>query len=218
MSQPQRFSQLFNWMPHSLRPRRLRADYLLRRSILYVLLTILVVAGYALLVGGLSLIFGGAIGANNPWLIGLMVALLALILLPLRNGLQKGVDALLLRGQRAYQQHIQDFSHELSSAIELTSILRTLRQHILEAWLPTNCTSTFTIRSTTATRPRRARMTARPATFTLLPTTPWSRRLAGRARRSRLTEPPCPPRSNPKRRGWHCSARSCSSHWVVRRA
>ena len=136
MSQPQRFSQLFNWMPHSLRPRRLRADYLLRRSILYVLLTILVVAGYALLVGGLSLIFGGAIGANNPWLIGLMVALLALALLPLRNWLQKGVDALLLRGQRAYRQHIQDFSQELRGAIELASILRTLRQHILKALTP----------------------------------------------------------------------------------
>ena len=136
MSQPQRFSQLASWMPHSLRPRRLRAEYLLRRGILYAVLTLLVVAGYVLLVGGLSLIFGGGIAANNPWLIGLMVALLALILLPLRNGLQKGVDALLLRGQRAYQQHIQDFSHELSSAIELTSILRTLRQHILKALAP----------------------------------------------------------------------------------
>ena len=40
MSQPQRSSQLFNWMPHSLRPRRLRAEYLLRRGILYAVLTL----------------------------------------------------------------------------------------------------------------------------------------------------------------------------------
>jgi hypothetical protein len=33
-----------------------------------------------------------------------MVLVLALVLLPLRNWLQKGVDALLLRGQRAYQR------------------------------------------------------------------------------------------------------------------
>jgi signal transduction histidine kinase/putative methionine-R-sulfoxide reductase with GAF domain len=84
-------------------------------------------------VGGSSLVFGGAIQADNPWLIGLVVALLALALLPLRNGLQKGVDALLLRGPRAYRQHIQDFGRELSGAIELAGILRTLRRHILNA-------------------------------------------------------------------------------------
>ena len=136
MSQPQRFSQPTSWMPQRLRLRRLRTDLLLRRGILYAVLTILVVAGYALLVSWLSLIFGGAIGANNPWLIGLIVALLTLALLSLRNWLQKGVDALLLRGQRAYQQHIQDFAQELTSAIELASISRTLRRHIVNTLAP----------------------------------------------------------------------------------
>ena len=104
MSHPQRFSQLASWMPQRLRPRRLRAEYLLRRGVLYAVLTILVVASYALLVGGLSLILGGVIAANNPWLIGLMVLILALVLLPLRNWLQKGIDAYFLRGQHAYQR------------------------------------------------------------------------------------------------------------------
>lgn len=66
MFQAQRFTQLLDRIRQTLRSKRLRADYLLQRSILYFLLTILGVAGYALLVGGLSLIFGEVIGANNP--------------------------------------------------------------------------------------------------------------------------------------------------------
>lgn len=143
MFQAQRFTQLLDRIRQTLRSKRLRADYLLQRSILYFLLTILGVADYALLVGGLSLIFGEVIGANNPWLIGLMVLVLALALLPLRSRLQKGIDALFLRGQRAYgsrgyhyRQHIQDFTQELTSAIELASILRTLRRHIVNTLAP----------------------------------------------------------------------------------
>ncbi len=61
----------------------LRTGFLLRRGILYALLSILVAAGYVLLVSGLSLIFGEFITANNPLLIGLTVLALAVILTPL---------------------------------------------------------------------------------------------------------------------------------------
>jgi hypothetical protein len=53
-------------MPQRPRQKRLRTDLLLRRGVLYAVLTILVVTGYALLVGGLSLIFGGVIAAIIP--------------------------------------------------------------------------------------------------------------------------------------------------------
>lgn len=114
----------------------LRTGFLLRRGILYALLSILVVAGYVLLVSGLSLIFGEFIAANNPLLIGLMVLALAVLLTPLRSRLQKGIDALFLGGQDAYQQHIQNFTQELTRATELSGILRTLRDHIMNAMTP----------------------------------------------------------------------------------
>ncbi|MBA4380637.1 MAG: hypothetical protein C0393_08190, partial [Anaerolinea sp.] len=110
--------------------------FLLRRGILYALLSILVAAGYVLLVSGLSLIFGEFIAANNPLLIGLTVLALAVILTPLRSRLQKGIDALFLRGQGAHQEHIQDFTQELTRATELSGILRTLRDHIMNALTP----------------------------------------------------------------------------------
>ncbi|MDI6768832.1 MAG: GAF domain-containing protein [Anaerolineales bacterium] len=169
MSQSHPFTQLAERISQIsytlLRPRRLRADFLLRRGILYALLSILVATGYVLLVSGLSLIFGEVIAANNPLLIGLTVLALAVLLTPLRSRLQQGIDALFLRGhivptlaprsgrepagarrpaasagvslrEGAYQEHIQDFTQELTRVTELSGILRRLRDHIMNALTP----------------------------------------------------------------------------------
>ena len=53
-----------------LRHRLLRTDFLLRQGVLYALLSILAVGGYALLVSGLTLIFGQVFKATNPIFIG----------------------------------------------------------------------------------------------------------------------------------------------------
>ncbi|KAF0107519.1 MAG: putative two-component sensor histidine kinase [Anaerolineaceae bacterium] len=119
-----------------LRLRVSRTDYLLRRGALYALLGVLVVAGYALVVGGLSLVFGGFFTASNPWVIGAMVFVLALVFNPLRNRLQHMIDAVFFRGERAYQQRVQEFGHAMTKTVDLASILRILRQQILNTLLP----------------------------------------------------------------------------------
>lgn len=119
-----------------LRQRLLRTDFLIRQGSLYALLTILGLAGYALLVGGMVLIFGPTFHIYNPLFVGAVVLLLALLLNPLRNRLQHFIDSLFFRGIRAYEERARNFSHELTNTVDLTAILRTLRQHVNSSLLP----------------------------------------------------------------------------------
>jgi len=119
-----------------LRYRLYSTDYLLSRTVLYTLLTTLAVVGYALIVGGLSLIFGPALQATNPIIIGLMVFLLALGFNPLRNYLQRTIDKAFFRGQIAYQDRLQAFGRELTQALGMPQITNLLHDYIDGALLP----------------------------------------------------------------------------------
>jgi signal transduction histidine kinase/putative methionine-R-sulfoxide reductase with GAF domain len=119
-----------------LRQRLLRTDFLVRQGVVYALLSVLALGGYALLVSGLSLAIGPAFKVTNPLFIGMLVFILALTLNPVRNRLQAAVDRLFFRGERAYEQRLRQFSQELTNTVDLAAILRTLRQHITESLLP----------------------------------------------------------------------------------
>ncbi len=119
-----------------LRFRFVRADDWIRQGTLYVLLSVFIVGGYALLVTGLSVIFKTSMPASNPLWIGGLVFVLAILLDPIRVRLQTFVDATFFRGQRAYSAGIQDFTHELTAALDLTLIGRVLRQRIAASVSP----------------------------------------------------------------------------------
>ncbi len=119
-----------------LRFRFLRTDEWIRQGTLYVLLSIFIVGGYALLVTGLSVIFKTGMPASNPIWIGGLVFALAILLDPIRTRLQGFVDVIFFRGQRAYNDIIQDFTHELTAALDLASIGRVLRQRIIASVTP----------------------------------------------------------------------------------
>ncbi len=119
-----------------LRYRLLNTDYILSRAVLYAMLTLLAGAGYALLVSGASFIFGSFVQADNPYLIGTMVFVLALVFNPLRLRLQKVVDALFFRGEGVYRQQLQTFSSELTQIVEMTDIVGLLRRHVNQTLLP----------------------------------------------------------------------------------
>ncbi len=68
-----------------LRFRFLSTDDWMRQGLIYVLLTIFIVGGYALLVSGLSLIFKAAMPASNPIWVGGLVFVIAIFLDPVRN-------------------------------------------------------------------------------------------------------------------------------------
>jgi len=119
-----------------LRFRLLRTDNWLRKGIVYSALTILVVAAYALLVSGLGSIFAIAMPSDNPYLIGGLVFVIAVLLDPLRIRLQSLVDSTFFRGQRAYEDRLRTFSHELTSALDLNTIGRVLRQQVATSLVP----------------------------------------------------------------------------------
>jgi signal transduction histidine kinase len=119
-----------------LRFRLLRTDYWMRQGIIYSLLTIFVIAAYGLLVSGLGLIFSVAMPSNNPYLIGGLVFLIAIFLDPMRTRLQALVDSIFFRGQRAYEERLRSFSHELTNAVDLTTIGRVLREQISSSLVP----------------------------------------------------------------------------------
>jgi signal transduction histidine kinase/putative methionine-R-sulfoxide reductase with GAF domain len=119
-----------------LRYRLLNTDYLLNKATLYTVLSILAASGYALLVSGLSLVFGSSIPAGHPFIIGLMVFILALLLLPLRARLQQIIDQLFFRGVTRYQEQSQTFGRELTQTTDLDTILRLLRTYIEQALHP----------------------------------------------------------------------------------
>ena len=120
-----------------LRYRLINTDYLFSRAVLYALLTIIVVGGYALLVGGMSLVLGSVLTATNPYLIGMLVFLLAVFLNPVRTGLQSLVDTVFFKGQKVYRDRIQSFNQELNPVMELSTILDLLRQYVERSLMPT---------------------------------------------------------------------------------
>ena len=119
-----------------IRQRTLDTDYILSRAVLYLLLSGLAVLMYALLVGGLTLVFGSALRPTSPIAVGLMVFILALLLNPLRERLQQTVDAVFFRGTSAYRDRLQAFGHALTQAIDLPAIADLLRQSINGSLLP----------------------------------------------------------------------------------
>ena len=120
-----------------IRNRLLNTGYLLSRTSLFALLSMLAAAGYALLVGGLSLLFGTQLQSNNPALIGLMVLLLAILLNPIRTRLQQSINALFFRGHMAYQERLQTFGRELTQTIDLVAIVSLLQATVQQGMHPT---------------------------------------------------------------------------------
>ncbi len=113
-----------------LRFRFLRTDDVVRRGFMYILLTIMVVLGYALIVASAGLIFNTSLPANNAYLVGGYMFLIAIVLEPLRARLQTAVDTIFFRGERAFAEQLEDFSHRLTTALDLNTIGLILNEQI----------------------------------------------------------------------------------------
>jgi signal transduction histidine kinase len=119
-----------------LRFRLLRTDTWLRQGMVYSLLTVFVIAAYGLLVSGLGLILSIRMPSNNPYLIGGLVFLIAVFLDPIRTWLQALIDSIFFRGQRAYEERLRGFSHDLTNALDLNTIGRVLREQVSSSLVP----------------------------------------------------------------------------------
>lgn len=118
-----------------MRFRFLRTDDLARRGVMYALLTVLVTLGYAGVAAGAGMIFGNYLPSNNLFA-GIFILLLVLALEPLRTKLQNLTDTLFFRGSRVVAEQLEDFSHRLTTALDLNAISNLLRDQIASTLAP----------------------------------------------------------------------------------
>lgn len=117
-----------------MRFRFLRTDDLARQGAMYSLLTVVVTLGYAIVSAGAGFLFGNALPEN--YLAGLFILVLALVLEPLRTRLQNLADVLFFRGSRVVAEQLEDFSHRLTTALDLNAISSLLRYQIASTLAP----------------------------------------------------------------------------------
>ncbi len=119
-----------------LRFRFMRADEWLRRGVAYALLTGLIALGYAALTLGAGWMLGENLPANNPYLAGFFLLLIAMALEPLRARMQTLTDAMFFRGERAFAERLEDFSRRLTTALDLNSIGVIIREQLASTLVP----------------------------------------------------------------------------------
>lgn len=119
-----------------LRYRQVNTDFLFSQSLVYAMMSVLAISGYALIVGGLTQIFGEAIRPNNPIIVGILVFIFALVFTPVKTYFQQRIDAFFYRSRARYRELRQSFSHELTQAQELDDMTDLLRKYVGEILFP----------------------------------------------------------------------------------
>jgi signal transduction histidine kinase len=110
-----------------LRYHLLDIDLILNRSLVYLLLTLLVVGGYFVVVGAIGLVAQGTQSlAANPGLLAAFVVAVAVLLDPLRQRVQRAVDRVFFPGRIEVRGVLQAYSHDLTGAADLASIVALL--------------------------------------------------------------------------------------------
>jgi len=94
-----------------------------RRGLVYALLTALLLGAYLLIVGILSLLFQDLIQANNPLILAAFVLVVAILVNPARERLQLWVDRTFYRQRYDYRQTLQEFSRALTLLMDLPVLL-----------------------------------------------------------------------------------------------
>jgi PAS domain S-box-containing protein len=106
-----------------VRHRLMDIRVIIARSLLYSVLTGTIIAGYLAIVFALERLLSSSIAYGGP-LSGLVAILvLALVLLPLRNVIQRALDRVFFREKADYQKATQVFSREITALYDRGEIL-----------------------------------------------------------------------------------------------
>src|SRR5258708_191861 len=104
--------------------------------LVYTAMAVLTLAGYGLILTGVTVIFGAAVPASNPVVIGLAIFLLVVGFNPLRDRLQGLVNDTFARGQRAYAERLEAFGSALTRAMGQGDIAAALAEQLDGALRP----------------------------------------------------------------------------------
>jgi two-component system NtrC family sensor kinase len=114
-----------------LRHNLLEVDEFVRRTLNYAVLTAAVLGVYAVVAGGFDRIFEDSPLAS--WLIG---PLSVLLLLPLRDRVQSGIDRVFFRSAYDFRRVVEMVSHRLASVADLGVISFELHRAVAETLAP----------------------------------------------------------------------------------
>ena len=119
-----------------LRYRLLDTDFVTSQMLVYTTMAVLTLAGYGLILTGATVIFGAAVQASNPVVIGVTIFVLVVAFNPLRDRLQSLVNDTFARGQRAYAERLEAFGRALTRAMGQDDIAAALAEQLDGALRP----------------------------------------------------------------------------------
>ncbi|MEJ2746603.1 MAG: GAF domain-containing protein, partial [Anaerolineae bacterium] len=120
------------------RYRLLDFDIVWRRSLAYVLLTVLLVGVLTLAVSGLRIVLTPLVSLNNPILLALVIVAVALVYDPLRNWLQQGLEQTVFRQPVAFDDLLRKYNRALTTAVHADQVANMLLDYAREGVPSTN--------------------------------------------------------------------------------
>lgn len=120
-----------------LQYRRFDTDKLISEGIVYLILLVALVLGYALLVFGPTL-FAVSITPNDTFVIALTIFGISVLFLPVRNRLQQRIDKRYFRVRRNNQERAEEFARQISSMVDAGEIVKAYQKQVNEALAPTS--------------------------------------------------------------------------------
>jgi diguanylate cyclase (GGDEF)-like protein len=119
-----------------IRHNLLEVDVLVRRSLGYAVLTVIVTALYTGLVAGLDIVFRGSPLLDSAWFDAGFAALCLTLLLPLRDRVQSTLDRVFFRTVYDFRHTIEKTSGRLAAVTDLQFISEELTVAVTEALHP----------------------------------------------------------------------------------
>ena len=119
-----------------LRFRLLDVDRILSRLLAYLLTMAVALGAFYGLIALLSVLLQDAMQATDPLVIALYLLLLATVLIPIRNLMQRGIDRLFYRSPADYRRALMSLSQKLVITPDLSQTLRTMEEQLYQALAP----------------------------------------------------------------------------------
>lgn len=120
----------------ALQYRLFDTDRLISQTITYGVMLAGLIGGYFLLVFAASLITRQVLGADNPFLIAIVIFLMAVLFVPIRTRLQERLDRIYFRRRFNYQARVEEFAQQLSGLAGIDNVLDTYRKQVIDVLQP----------------------------------------------------------------------------------
>ena len=114
----------------TVRYRLFDVTLIIRRSLAYTALAVLVAGAYALALAGANALLATADLARSPWFSGMFMFVVALLFLPVRAGVQRAVDRTFFRERYDHAAAIQALARSMTSLLDLDEIGRRVTETI----------------------------------------------------------------------------------------